>query len=118
MINKIKKSKSGIVIELDVLISRDKETQLYVAYCPALELSTYAKDIEESKQAFNEVLEDFIEDTHSKGTFNEYLLKHGWQLKRKPVINYQPPVPDITDIVNRMMPMGAFKQSFKIPAYR
>ena len=80
MTNKIQKSKSGIVIELDVLISRDKETRLYVAYCPALELSSYAKTKEESQKAFHDVLEDFVEDTHNKGTFNEYLLKHGWKL--------------------------------------
>ena len=118
MTNRISKSKSGIIIQLDVLISRDKETKLYVSYCPSLELSSYGKTKEEAKKAFHEVLEDFVEDTYEKGTFNEYLFKHGWQLKTKPEMNYLPPVPDITDLVNNIMPTEAFKQSFKIPAYR
>jgi hypothetical protein len=117
MTNRIHKTQDGMSIQLDVLISVDKSTKLFVAYCPALELSSYAKTQEGAKKAFTEVLQDFIEETHAKGTFDEYLLKLGWQLKRTPHVDYQPPAPDITNLVNTMMPTGAYKQELSIPAF-
>ena len=117
MTNKIHKTQPGITIQLDVLIIIDKSTKLFVAYCPALELSSYAKTKDGAKRAFTEVLHDFIEDTHNKGTFDTYLLNLGWQLKRTPTIEYHPPSPDITEVVNKMMPLGAFKQDLQIPAF-
>lgn len=63
----------------------------FVAYCPALELSSYGDDKNEAKKAFDGALKIFLKDTTEKGTLEKFLLKLGWQLQQKPKANYQPP---------------------------
>lgn len=89
MTNSINKGKHGVTIELEVFFSKDED--LIVAYCPALELSSYGKNMIESKKAFNEVVDIFMEDTAQKGTLERVLLKLGWTLSVIPDFNFEPP---------------------------
>jgi predicted RNase H-like HicB family nuclease len=47
-----------------------REGKYHVAYCPALELTSYGLTVAEAKRAFSEVLEIFIEETERKGTLD------------------------------------------------
>jgi predicted RNase H-like HicB family nuclease len=67
-----------IQASLPIIIGREDDT--YIAYCPALDLSTYADSEEEVKQAFEEVLGIFLEETERLGTFEKELLRLGWQV--------------------------------------
>lgn len=78
-----------IQVQVDVLIFQEHES--YVAYCPALELSSYGEDQEDAKKAFDGAMKIFIKDSTKKGTLEKYLLKLGWQLQHKPKMVYQPP---------------------------
>lgn len=71
------------------------EGEQVVAYCPALELSTYGDSPADAESAFAEVLESFVKDTQAKGTLETILLELGWKLQRKPVVNYEPPSPSL-----------------------
>ena len=75
----------GAIIDLQV------ETQLvrddsghYVAYCPALELSSYGDTETEARDAFNEALTCFKQDVAQRGTLNQLLLALGWQRHATP----------------------------------
>jgi hypothetical protein len=62
-----------------------------VAYCPALELSSYGDDQNDAKEAFGEAMKIFLSETDRKGTLERYLLKLGWQLQQKPKPMYNQP---------------------------
>lgn len=83
---------------VDVEILFIKEGEMIVAYCPALELSSYGKDIKEAKAAFDEALEIFIEETEQKGSFERLLLRKGWRLAQMPSVVYEPPKMPLKDI--------------------
>lgn len=89
MTNHIQKSKESIKLQLDVLIINEEE--YFVAYCPALELSSYGKSQSEAKAAFEVEIKIFIDETAKSGNLEKYLLKHGWTLQQIPELSYEPP---------------------------
>ncbi len=95
----IKKSNSNFSVEVELVIL--KEGKYYVAYCPALELSSYGVTEKKAMFAFEENLEIFLEETIKKKTLEKVLLSLGWILQQKPKVNYQPPRYDINTI-NRL----------------
>lgn len=78
-------------IEVDIFIAKDGD--YFVAYCPALNLSSYGRTAQEATDSFKIDLEIFVEETGRKGTLEKYLLQNGWNLQ---LHNYTPPktVPD------------------------
>ena len=68
-------------IEVMLIVAIFKEDKYYVAYCPSLDLSSYAKDVAGAKKAFSDELDIFFEETNRKGTLEKLLLKQGWTLQ-------------------------------------
>jgi len=87
--NALRKDRASINVNVEVIVFQEDET--WVAYCPALELSSYGDDENDAKQAFDEAMKIFISETDRKGTLERYLLKLGWQLQQKPKPVYNPP---------------------------
>lgn len=85
----LRKNKVSFDVQVDVVVF--EENGAFVAYCPALELSSYGDTQDEAKTAFDGAMNIFIKETHERGTLEKYLLKLGWQLQQKPVTLYQPP---------------------------
>ncbi len=85
----IKHNHYSFAVDVELIIL--KEGKYYVAYCPALELSSYAKSESKVLSAFEENLEIFFEETTRKETLEKVLLGFGWTLQQKPNANYQPP---------------------------
>jgi len=90
MKNTIRKQKGSIEVELDVIVS--KEGEYFVAYCPALELSSYGDTEKEARNSFDEALDIFVEETSQKGSLLKFLQKIGWTLQQNPVVKYIPPI--------------------------
>ena len=65
-----------------------KEGKQFVAYCPALELSSYGDTEAEAHAAFDEAMEIFISETTQKGSLEKFLLRLGWTLRKQ---DYTPP---------------------------
>jgi len=65
------------LVQLPVILI--KEAKYFVAYSPALELSTSGKTEEQAKKRFSEVVNIFFEEVEEKGTLNEVLTELGWQ---------------------------------------
>jgi predicted RNase H-like HicB family nuclease len=59
-----------------------KEGKSYIAFSPALDLSTCGRTFEEAKSNFTEALEIFLEECLSMGTLNEVLESCGWVKSR------------------------------------
>jgi len=65
------------VVNLPVAIFR--EGKYFVAYTPALDLSTSGKSFEEVKRRFDELVKIFFEEIIKNGTLPEVLQELGWR---------------------------------------
>lgn len=92
--NKISRKSHGFEIVLDVCLFEDEGN--YIAHCPALDISSYGTSEDEAQELFNEAVTIFLDEVEKKGTLENVLLDLGWQLKRKPKVDYRPPIHDIT----------------------
>ena len=70
-------------------ISIIREGDSFIAYSPALDLSTVGDSLEEAHERFNEAVEIFFEEISNSGTLDEVLLDLGWQ---KEGDTFTPPV--------------------------
>lgn len=75
--------------QLKLPVSIFREGKYFIAYSPALDLSTSGKSYEEVKRRFNEVVKIFFEELTSKGTLKETLKELGWQKVNQ---KWQPPL--------------------------
>ena len=64
-------------------VSVFKEGKHFVAYTPALDLSTSGKTYEQVMARFNEAVDIFFEELAKKGTTEEVLLGLGWEKAKK-----------------------------------
>lgn len=60
-----------------------REGNRFIAYSPALDLSTSGKSFEEAKKRFEEITEIFFEEITKKGTLKEVLQNLGWERQDK-----------------------------------
>ena len=79
-----------VAVTVELLLMPDESGQV-VAYCPALELSSYGDDEVEARAAFTEALELTLEASHERGTLDQWLLALGWRICKKPFPAYDPP---------------------------
>lgn len=79
-----------VAVTVEVLLMPDESGQI-VAYCPALEVSSYGDDEADARAAFAEALDISLESSAEKGTLDQWLLALGWRICKKPVPTYDPP---------------------------
>lgn len=66
-----------------------RESDQFVAYTPALDLSTSGNTLEEAKKNFTEAVEIFFDEVISMGTLEDVLLNLGWKKQNN---DFFPPV--------------------------
>ena len=76
----------GYNVNLPVVIF--KEDNAFIAYTPALDLSTAGETFEIAKKRFNEAVKIFFNEVIGKGTLDEVLADNGWTKINK---NWQAP---------------------------
>ena len=64
-------------VSLAVTFLREKDQ--FIAYSPALDLSTAGDNLEQAKRRFSEAVEIFLEETAVKKTLPDVLTELGWQ---------------------------------------
>lgn len=67
-----------VEVQLGVLVFQELDS--YLAYCPALNLSTYGDSINDAKEAFEDALKCYLEDCAKMGTLDKDLKAHGWTM--------------------------------------
>lgn len=65
--------------EVSLPVTFLREGKQFVAYSPALDLSTSAATLEAAEKRFDEVVHIFFEELLRKGTLEEVLEDLGWQ---------------------------------------
>ena len=76
--------KKRVHIEAKLPLSIFKEGDKFVAYTPALKLSTSGEHFKEVNRRFAEILNIFIEESLKKGTLEQTLEDCGWtKIKQK-----------------------------------
>jgi hypothetical protein len=68
-----------LTFEIQLPVSIFREGKAFVAYSPALDLSTSGKTFEQTQKRFNEIVEIFFEELEKKGTTDKVLLSLGWE---------------------------------------
>lgn len=107
-----KPSLDGITIKLEVQIF--KQGGYFIAYAPALELSSYGNSEEDAKLAFEDALEIFLEDTLEKGTLHQILSELGWTFKNHNLVDK---VPSMSSKTPKQSPVySTTSVDFRVPA--
>ena len=78
----IKRFGNNISIEVSVFVYKDLDYpngDMYIAYCPELDLAGYDTTNKKARESFMFVLKDYLSYTTEKGTLESDLLKHGWR---------------------------------------
>ena len=110
---KIKINKDGS-LECEVAVMLIDEDNIFTAYCPALELTTYGDSIEDVSNAFNERLEIFIDEMIQSHSLHDELVRLGWKFKTNNVALEQPANISIpTHLLNHSNRI--IKKSFTVP---
>jgi hypothetical protein len=78
----IKKSGNNISVEISVFVYKDltyPNEDMYIAYCPELDLVGYDTTDSKAKKAFEVVLKSYLDYTTKEGTLEQDLIEHGWK---------------------------------------
>ena len=78
-----------VIFKAGLPVTIFKEGKSYVAYSPALNLSTSAKTYEKAQSRFVEVVHIFFEELSDMGTTDTVLSSLGWQKIKS---SWRPPV--------------------------
>ena len=76
------------VRNLKLSVNFIKHGKRFVAYSPALDISTVGTSEADARNKFEEIVEIFFEEVHEAGTTGEALSDLGWKKVRK---QWQPP---------------------------
>jgi len=81
-----------------------KEKGQFVAYTPALDLSTSGKTLAQAKRRFAEAATIFFEECHKMGTLDEILRDLGWEKRENA---WTPPMAVVGDSQTMNIPLPA-----------
>lgn len=73
--------------QFQLQVSFIKEGDAYIAYTPALDISTSGNSLEQAKQRFEELSQIFFEECIQMGTLDSVLQDLGWQKKAGQIDN-------------------------------
>ena len=68
-----------IAFQANLAVTFLREGKQFVAYAPALDLSTSGQTLEQAKKRFAEAVQIFFEECQRLGTLLEVLVDLGWQ---------------------------------------
>ena len=109
MIDSIIFSKTKGTMEVSVSVYVFKENDVYVAYCPSLDLSGYDSTEEAARQDFEYVLQEYVRFQLQHETLDKDLARHGWEVKQRKAKG-----PEIGTLLRRTQ----LRDVFKKPEYR
>jgi predicted RNase H-like HicB family nuclease len=75
-----------------------REGDLYVAFCPDLDVSSFGETVEEARRSLREALEAFLEECETMGTLNEVLEEAGFVLHNVDWLPRQPIAAELVSI--------------------
>lgn len=76
----------NVRVEFKLPVSVLKEGKIFVAYTPALDLSTSGKTLKEAQKNFMEAVNIFFEEIMEMGTTDEVLSGLGWEKQNNKLV--------------------------------
>ncbi|OGM90293.1 hypothetical protein A2755_03835 [Candidatus Wolfebacteria bacterium RIFCSPHIGHO2_01_FULL_48_22] len=70
-------------IQAQLPVSFLREGKAYIAYTPALDISTSGRTFAQTQKRFGELVELFFEELMDMGTLETVLLELGWEKQNK-----------------------------------
>ena len=120
------KVKKGLVtVNVSVpLLSFKEDDDTFIVYSPALDVSGYGDTEEEARKSFEITLEEFINYTLNKKTFQSELTRLGWKIKKQTASHkYIPPQldelfssKDYLNSIIREKDFRSYRQNIQLPA--
>ena len=71
---------NGNNVKISVSVFLFKEGEVYIAYCPSLDLSGYDVTEENAKVDFEYMLKDWLKTQSVNKTLVKDLIEHGWKI--------------------------------------
>lgn len=91
-------NQSQTLVKIKLPFISFKESDFFIIYCPALDISGYGLTEKEAEESFTITLNEYIKYTLNKKTFFSDLERLGWKVfknKRKPLLP-----PEMTTLLN------------------
>lgn len=83
----MKISKNETILQVNIL----KEGKEYIAYSPALDISSCGKSEAEAKRNLGSAVKLFLDELQEMGTLDDALFELGWRKADNPRYNWIPP---------------------------
>lgn len=109
MLDSIVFSKAKGTMELSLSVYLFKENDVFVAYCPSLDLSGYDLTEEDARRDFDYHLQEYVKFQMEHETLDKDLARHGWQVMQRKAKG-----PEIGTLLRRTQ----LRDVFKKPEYR
>lgn len=87
----INQGKKKIHMEGELSVVYFREGDAFIAYTPALDLSSYGATLDEARKNISEAVAVFIQDVVERGTIEAVLEECGWQRISRPHVHWVPP---------------------------
>lgn len=100
-------------LELYVLIFKDGD--FFIAFCPALNLSTYGDTVGDVKTAFDDLIASYIEDCTKNNSLFEDLEKLGWRFDDGEQKTYKLNPPREINLTGLELPGGLLQYQYFEP---
>lgn len=82
--------------KISIVTYKDKKDDVYISYCPELQLCGYGKSEFKARKSFVIVFKEYLRYTLEKKTLTADLKKHGWKISKK---NKKAKPPKISELV-------------------
>ena len=109
MIDSIVFSKTKGTLEVSVSVYVFKENDVYVAYCPSLDLSGYDRTEEDARRDFEFHMQEYFNFQVLHDTLHKDLTRHGWEVKQRKAKG-----PEIGSLLRRTQ----LRDVFRKPEYK
>ena len=83
MLDTIIFSKTKGTLEISVSVYVFKENDVFIAYCPSLDISGYNTTEEKARHDFEYALNEYVKFQMEHDTLNKDLERHGWEVKQR-----------------------------------
>lgn len=91
------------MLKFDLPVSILREGKKFIAFSPALDLSTSGNTHKQARKRFREIIDIFFEELAEKGTLEEVLQELGWERVRR---NWNPPLLVSQELQTVKVPAG------------
>ena len=109
MIDSILFSKVKGTLEISVSVYLFKENDVFVAYCPSLDLSGYDRTEDDARRDFEYHLHEYVKFQVQHDTLHKDLTRHGWQVMQRKAKG-----PEIGSLLRRTQ----LRDVFRKPEYK